>query len=88
MTDLSCGRFLELLAAHPEGRLSTAAGVAFPAHAARCATCRAEAECSERLLRLERAAFRTPAEDELPESLVQAILAAHRRSLALPPALV
>lgn len=85
MTAASCGTFSEWLAVNTDDQSPSSQALAFLAHLERCVACRRVAESAARLVKLERAAFRTP-EPALPESLVQAILAARRGLFGAVPA--
>ena len=73
-----------MLEEHPEGEVQAGCRAAFRAHANRCVACRRRAASEAQLVDLERAALRTPGGVELPEGLVQAILAARQAANAAP----
>ena len=79
---LTCREFAEFLMAYDDGELPPAERARFDAHLAECPDCVAYLKSYRITVALGRRAFAdedADAGDEVPEELVQAILAARRR---------
>src|SRR5262245_34896824 len=79
---MTCREVIELLAEYLAGELPPAPRKAFTDHLDACPECAAYLKGYEQTIRLAKAALREPNEsvsDDIPEELVQAILAARRR---------
>jgi anti-sigma factor RsiW len=79
---MTCREVVEFLAEYLAGELSPAQHKVFTEHLDACPECVAYLKGYEEAIRLGKAAFSDPDEsvsDDVPEELVQAILAARRR---------
>jgi anti-sigma factor RsiW len=80
--ELSCREIAEFLMAYEDGELTDAMHREFDAHLAVCPDCVAYLESYRATVALGKRAFAdedAPAADEVPEELVEAVLAARRR---------
>ncbi len=81
---LTCREFIDFIMAWFDGELEPGVRRAFAEHLALCPDCVDYLESYERTVELGKAAWDTPADapvpDEVPEDLVQAVLAARRRA--------
>lgn len=80
---MTCREFTAFLADYLAGELPESQKAAFHAHLAECPSCVAYMNTYQETIRLGRAAFRPQGRDvpeDVPEELVQAILASRRRS--------
>ena len=80
--ELTCREFAEFLMAYEDGELSAGERIRFDAHLAVCSDCVTYLSSYRATVALGRKAFPdedAAAADEVPEELVQAILAARRR---------
>lgn len=83
MRQLSCREFVEFLADYLSGELPAEQIVAFEAHMAQCPSCVIYAKTYQETMRLGKAALRCndePVPAEVPDELIQAILAARKGS--------
>jgi anti-sigma factor RsiW len=78
---MTCREFTEFLATYLEGALPAEQRTLFEAHIEGCAACVRYLRSYRETMRLGRGAFTPdePVPDEVPEELVQAILAARRK---------
>jgi anti-sigma factor RsiW len=79
---MTCRTFIEFLTEYLEGELSPAEKAEFEAHLAECPWCVAYLRTYQETVRLGKAALaepETPVPPEVPEELIQAILAARPR---------
>jgi anti-sigma factor RsiW len=79
---MTCRTFIEFLTEYLEGELSPAEKAEFEAHLAECPWCVAYLQTYQETVRLGKAALaesETPVPPEVPEELIQAILAARPR---------
>jgi anti-sigma factor RsiW len=77
--DLTCREFAEFLSDYLSRELSAAERAAFEAHLAECPTCVTYLDTFQKTIQLSKAAYADSEgglPDEVPEELVQAILAA------------
>jgi anti-sigma factor RsiW len=80
MNELTCRDVAEFLMAYLDRELEPGQRVAFEAHLAECDECVRYLRSYQRTVRLAKSAGRDPDElDEVPERLVQSILAARKR---------
>jgi anti-sigma factor RsiW len=77
---VTCRDVIEFLIDYCDGALPQAERALFDAHLAECPDCVAYLHNYERTLKLEKAAFDSPP-PEMPQALVQAIVAALRRGV-------
>ena len=81
VTTMTCREFADFLSDYFAGELPEPAQATFDRHMAECPQCVAYLRSVRETIRLGKAAFDDPDEpvpDEVPEALVQAILAAQR----------
>jgi anti-sigma factor RsiW len=81
-TWMTCRELIELLQEYLDGALAADVRAHFEQHLAACASCATYLETYETTVELGRAAFTHPDDavpSDVPEDLVQAILAARRR---------
>jgi anti-sigma factor RsiW len=79
---MTCKQLTEFIVEYHSGALSPAVRVAYAAHIAECADCVRYLQTYEDTIRLARGAFTAaddPLPDDVPEKLVQAILAARSK---------
>ena len=81
MTALTCRGFVEFLSAYLEGNLAPEERATFEAHLVECPDCVRYLRTYEDAVTLARGAFdpNDPLLEDVPEKLVQAILAARRK---------
>ena len=77
--NITCQELIDFIASYRDNELTPDQRDAFERHLAVCQSCVAYLETYERTIALARAAGDDPVPDDVPESLVQAILAARRR---------
>ena len=78
--NLSCQELIEFLAAYVEAELPAAECAAFEVHLARCPDCVDYLVSYRETIRLGRLAFETEPPADVPDELIQAILAARKRA--------
>lgn len=80
---IACREFVEFVARYLDGELAAAEQAEFDAHMAACPWCRAYLETYRETIALGKVALEAndePVPEEVPEELVQAILAARRKA--------
>lgn len=83
MGQLSCREFVEFLADYLSGELPAEQIAVFDAHMAQCPSCVIYAKTYQESIRLGKAALlcsEEPVPAEVPDALIQAILAARKKS--------
>ena len=73
---ITCRQFIDFLGSYRDNDLTPDQRVEFERHLLACPSCVAYLETYEKTILLARAAADEPVPDDVPESLVQAILAA------------
>jgi anti-sigma factor RsiW len=76
--DVTCREVLNFLSAYLDGELPEEEGVAFERHIAACDSCIAYIQSYQQTIELSRGALAGDEEPDLPEDLIQAVLAARR----------
>jgi anti-sigma factor (TIGR02949 family) len=79
---VTCRDFVEFLSEYLSGELAAAERAEFEAHLAACPACVAYLDTYQKTIRLSKASYACrgdPVPDEVPEQLVQAILAARTK---------
>ncbi len=80
---MTCREFVDFLIDYDTGEISEAQRVAFDEHMVLCPPCVAYVETYRQTVALGKSAFQDPEEslpDDVPEALIQAILAARAQS--------
>jgi anti-sigma factor RsiW len=73
---MTCREFIQFMMDYSEGSLPEAQRAAFDLHLAHCSWCRDYLRTYQETVRLGKAAAQPATDDDLPEELVKAILAA------------
>ena len=76
---MTCQELIDFIASYRDHELTPPQQAAFERHLSECPSCVAYLRTYEQTIALTRATGDDPAPEDVPESLVQAILAARRR---------